>query len=131
MLIEHCEFSSHLPSFFAPTLMLLRRRLYMSREIAVEVVRARCWVSKRWVQFMDGTRLFRAHCVDDKRHGIYQSYYADGQPYVRSVYEHDKLHGLHQSWRADGQPDVEIQYERGIMIAIDIMHQPSTLTYVP
>lgn len=116
-------FTDALPASFVSLLCLLRRRLGLSREVADDVVRARCYMMKYQtygyvtiVPYVDERRngrkrMWRANSgllvseepyLDDRRHGFVRFWHANGALRSSATLVHDQYHGVFRKWNADG-----------------------------
>ena len=52
---------------------------------------------------------------DDKRHGLYKTYYKSGELHYEDNYKDDKRHGLYKEYHKSGELSYEVNYKDGIV----------------
>ena len=63
-------------------------------------------------------RLSRANYKDDKRDGLFEMWYTNGQQCSRVTYKNDKLNGMFETWDSDGQLESSVNYKDEKVIVI-------------
>ena len=101
----HHVFSDALPSQFAATLSLLRKRQRLARELADDVMRARGFVKRNTSLIGEGDTdgWVDASLYDnDKYHGFVRWYRADGSLSCEVPHVDGNRHGFVRSWHSNG-----------------------------
>ena len=51
---------------------------------------------------------------DGLRQSLYEAFYEDGKPYIKSTYKNNKLNGLYELFHENGQPNIKCTYKDGL-----------------
>jgi uncharacterized protein len=52
----------------------------------------------------------------EKKNGVVETYYDNGQPELRANYEDGKLNGLCETWYENGEIESRVTYKDGVVV---------------
>lgn len=100
-----------LPLSITLTMCLLRRRVHLSREVADDVVRARCYVTRsKNILGRDEEMCF---LDNNTPHGRSRGWYVNGARWWEAPYVDGKKHGITRVWHNNGVLRWKITYVNG------------------
>lgn len=120
-----CVFPYTLPWRFAATILLLRRRVRLSREVTDDIARAR--VTRVRQSFVDVPALTWSDgaFVDGVAHGPHQIWHSTGKLQSEHMYDSGRKQGITRWWDSDGTLREEIPYVRNLVHGVQRVYDSS------